>query len=121
MYFLSVRIEPTLDHNSAFRQIRLSDGYRKATLCAENQSYPDHPDRFVYWRQVMCVEPLAGSPYYWEVEWTGQRVTDYSNIIIHKSLMLKVHSNYCLYWEKKKKLNHKVYFYFFAHSINKYS
>ncbi|KAL0173450.1 hypothetical protein M9458_029418, partial [Cirrhinus mrigala] len=59
------RIEPTLDHNSAFRHIRLSDGYRKATLCAENQNYPDHPDRFVYWRQVI--------PYYWEVEWTGQR------------------------------------------------
>ncbi|XP_067222271.1 finTRIM family, member 86 [Chanodichthys erythropterus] len=72
---LKFRIEPTLDPNSAFHQIRLSDGYRKATLCAENQSYPDHPERFLYWRQVMCVEPLAGSPYYWELEWTGQRVT----------------------------------------------
>lgn len=85
VYFLSVRIEPTLDHNSAFRHIRLSDGYRKATLCTEKLNYPDHPDRFEYWRQVMCVEPLAGSPYYWEVEWTGQRVrtvlTNYSNIL----------------------------------------
>lgn len=72
---LKFRIELTLDRNTAFRQIRLSDGYRKATLCTENQNYPDHPDRFVYWRQVMCVEPLAGSPYYWEVDWTGQRVT----------------------------------------------
>ncbi|XP_026138768.1 finTRIM family, member 86 [Carassius auratus] len=72
---LKFRIEPTLDHNSAFRHIRLSDGYRKATLCAEKQNYPDHPERFMFWRQVMCVEPLAGSPYYWELEWTGQRVT----------------------------------------------
>ncbi|RXN13269.1 tripartite motif-containing 16-like protein [Labeo rohita] len=72
---LKFRIEPTLDHNSAFRHIRLSDGYRKATLCTEKLNYPDHPDRFEYWRQVMCVEPLAGSPYYWEVEWTGQRMT----------------------------------------------
>uniref|UniRef100_A0A8C2K179 FinTRIM family, member 86 n=1 Tax=Cyprinus carpio TaxID=7962 RepID=A0A8C2K179_CYPCA len=72
---LKFRIEPTLDHSSAFRHIRLSDGYRKATLCAENQNYPEHPDRFMFWRQVMCVEPLAGSPYYWELEWTGQRVT----------------------------------------------
>uniref|UniRef100_A0A8C1ZNR1 FinTRIM family, member 86 n=1 Tax=Cyprinus carpio TaxID=7962 RepID=A0A8C1ZNR1_CYPCA len=71
---LKFRIEPTLDHSSAFRHIRLSDGYRKATLCAENQNYPEHPDRFMFWRQVMCVEPLAGSPYYWELEWTGQRV-----------------------------------------------
>ncbi|KAI7800883.1 finTRIM family, member 86 [Triplophysa rosa] len=72
---LKFRIEPKLDPNSAYRQIRLSDTSRKATLCAENQNYPEKPERFMYWRQVMCVEPLAGSPYYWEVEWTGQRVT----------------------------------------------
>ncbi len=72
---LSVHIEPTLDPSSAFRHVRLSDGYHKATLCAEKQNYPEHPDRFMFWRQVMCVEPLAGSPYYWEVEWTGPRVT----------------------------------------------
>ncbi|KAA0702471.1 E3 ubiquitin-protein ligase RNF135 [Triplophysa tibetana] len=73
--FRVVRIEPKLDPNSAYRQIRLSDASRKATLCAENQNYPEKPERFMFWRQVMCVEPLAGSPYYWEVEWTGQRVT----------------------------------------------
>ncbi|XP_051962834.1 finTRIM family, member 86 [Xyrauchen texanus] len=72
---LKYRIEPTLDYNSAFHQIRLSDGYRKATLCAVNQNYPEHHERFTFWRQIMCVEALAGSPYYWEVEWTGQRVT----------------------------------------------
>ncbi|XP_067308027.1 finTRIM family, member 86 [Pseudorasbora parva] len=72
---LKFRIGLTLDRNTAFRQIRLSDGFRKASLCTENQNYPDHPDRFLYWRQVMCVEPLAGSPHYWELEWTGQRVT----------------------------------------------
>ncbi|KAF4086170.1 hypothetical protein AMELA_G00103170 [Ameiurus melas] len=72
---LKFRFEPTLDCNSAYRHIRLSDGDRKATLRAENQNYPEHTERFVYWRQVMCREPLAGSPYYWEVEWTGQKVT----------------------------------------------
>ncbi|KAK7172438.1 hypothetical protein R3I93_004697 [Phoxinus phoxinus] len=72
---LKFRTELTLDPNSAFRQIRLSDGYRKATLCAESQNYPAHADRFVFWRQVMCAEPLAGSPSYWELEWTGHRVT----------------------------------------------
>ncbi|KAK3531789.1 hypothetical protein QTP70_029749 [Hemibagrus guttatus] len=71
----SVRFEPTMDRNSAYRHIRLSDGDRKATLRAENQNYPEHNERFVYWRQVICREPLAGGPYYWEVEWTGQKVT----------------------------------------------
>nr|XP_055051755.1 finTRIM family, member 86 isoform X2 [Misgurnus anguillicaudatus] len=72
---LKFRIEPTFDQNSAYRHIRLSNANRKATLCAENQNYPETPERFTYWRQVMCVETLAGSPYYWEMEWTGQRVT----------------------------------------------
>ncbi|XP_072547855.1 finTRIM family, member 86 [Salminus brasiliensis] len=72
---IKFRFEPTLDHNSAYRHIRLSDGDRKATLRAETQNYPEHAERFLYWRQVMCREPLAGSPYYWEVEWTGQKVT----------------------------------------------
>ncbi|KAI5625620.1 hypothetical protein C0J50_14834, partial [Silurus asotus] len=72
---LKFHFEPTLDRNSAYRHIRLSDGDRKATLRAEKQNYPEHTERFVYWRQVMCQEPLAGSPYYWEVEWTGQKIT----------------------------------------------
>ncbi|XP_056099788.1 finTRIM family, member 86 [Rhinichthys klamathensis goyatoka] len=72
---LKFRTDLTLDPNSVFRQIRLSDGYRKATLCAESQNYPAHADRFVFWRQVMCAEPLAGGPSYWELEWTGHRVT----------------------------------------------
>ncbi|KAG7321801.1 hypothetical protein KOW79_014659 [Hemibagrus wyckioides] len=72
---LKFRFEPTMDPNSAYRHIRLSDGDRKASLRAENQNYPQHNERFVYWRQVICREPLAGSPYYWEVEWTGQKVT----------------------------------------------
>ncbi|XP_007236822.3 finTRIM family, member 86 isoform X1 [Astyanax mexicanus] len=72
---IKYRFEPTLDPNSAYRHIRLSDGDRKATLRAENQNYPEHADRFLFWRQVMCREPMAGSPYYWEVEWTGQKVT----------------------------------------------
>uniref|UniRef100_A0A3B4DNZ6 Uncharacterized protein n=1 Tax=Pygocentrus nattereri TaxID=42514 RepID=A0A3B4DNZ6_PYGNA len=72
---IKFRFEPTMDPNSAYRHIRLSEGDRKATLRAENQNYPEHADRFLYWRQVMCREPLAGSPYYWEVEWTGQKMT----------------------------------------------
>ncbi|KAJ8280233.1 hypothetical protein GJAV_G00052140 [Gymnothorax javanicus] len=72
---LKFRFEPTLDPNTAFRHLRLSDDDRKATLRAESQPYPEHPDRFLFWRQVLCRESVAGSPYYWEVEWTGTKVT----------------------------------------------
>ncbi|MED6293804.1 hypothetical protein CHARACLAT_014404 [Characodon lateralis] len=72
---LKFRFEPTMDPNTTYRHMKLSDDCRKITMRAENLNPPDHPDRFFFWRQVLCKESLAGSPYYWEVEWTGQKVT----------------------------------------------
>ncbi|XP_070684722.1 finTRIM family, member 86 [Pempheris klunzingeri] len=72
---LKFRFEPTMDPNTVYRHVLLSDGDRKATMRAGNLNPPDHPERFHFWRQVLCREPLAGSPYYWEVEWTGQKIT----------------------------------------------
>ncbi|KAF7654163.1 hypothetical protein LDENG_00073300 [Lucifuga dentata] len=72
---LKFRFQPTMDPNTAYRHLLLSDGDHKAKLRAENMNPPDHPERFQFWRQVLCKEPLAGSPYYWEVEWTGQKIT----------------------------------------------
>ncbi|XP_041830765.1 uncharacterized protein LOC121632987 [Melanotaenia boesemani] len=59
----------TLDPNTAHRDISLSEGDMKATRWTK-QSYPDHPERFNYWRQVLCEQGLIGR-YYWEVEWSG--------------------------------------------------
>ncbi|XP_019963480.2 finTRIM family, member 86 [Paralichthys olivaceus] len=72
---LKFRFEPTMDPNTVYRHIQLLDGGHKATMRAENLNPHDHPERFHFWRQVLCREPLAGSPYYWEVEWTGQKIT----------------------------------------------
>ncbi|KAK0135376.1 Tripartite motif-containing protein 16 [Merluccius polli] len=72
---LKYRCEPIMDPNTAFRHILLSEGGRKATLRAESQNPADHPERFQFWRQVLCREPLSGSPFYWEVEWTGLKMT----------------------------------------------
>ncbi|KAK0154768.1 Neoverrucotoxin subunit alpha [Merluccius polli] len=36
----------------------------------EDQSYPEHPERFDYWSQVLCRESLTGRCY-WEVERRG--------------------------------------------------
>ncbi|XP_008296688.1 finTRIM family, member 86 [Stegastes partitus] len=72
---LKFRFEPTMDPNTVYRHVQLSDGGHKATMRAENLNPPDHPERFQFWRQVLCREPLGGSPYYWEAEWTGQKVT----------------------------------------------
>jgi len=37
----------------------------------EDQSYPDHPDRFDLWPQLLCRTGLTGRCY-WEVEWRGR-------------------------------------------------
>ncbi|CAL8290350.1 unnamed protein product [Lota lota] len=63
--------ELTLDRNTAHRQLSLSEDNRKVTWVREDQSYPDHPERFDYWDQVLCREALTGRCY-WEVEWKGR-------------------------------------------------
>ncbi|CAL8282805.1 unnamed protein product [Boreogadus saida] len=67
----------TLDPNTAHRELFLSEDNRKVTWVREDQSYPDHPDRFDYWDQVLGREALTGRCY-WEVEregWVGIGVT----------------------------------------------
>uniref|UniRef100_A0A8C4ZUW8 B30.2/SPRY domain-containing protein n=1 Tax=Gadus morhua TaxID=8049 RepID=A0A8C4ZUW8_GADMO len=62
--------ELTLDPNTANRELSLSEDNRKLTLARENLSYPDHPERFESYPQVLCREALTGRCY-WEVEWEG--------------------------------------------------
>ncbi|XP_038565976.1 NLR family CARD domain-containing protein 3-like isoform X2 [Micropterus salmoides] len=62
--------ELTIDTNTVHRKIKLSDNNRKATCVEEVQSYPDHPDRFDCWLQLLCRDGLTGRCY-WEVEWRG--------------------------------------------------
>ncbi|CAL8400430.1 unnamed protein product [Gadus morhua 'NCC'] len=60
--------ELTLDPNTVFRRLSLSKENRKVTRVEEDQSYPDHPERFDSCPQVLCREDLTGRCY-WEVEW----------------------------------------------------
>ncbi|XP_028281276.1 NLR family CARD domain-containing protein 3-like isoform X1 [Parambassis ranga] len=60
----------TVDTNTVNRKLVLSNQSRKVTVSREKQSYPDHSDRFDYWKQLMCTDGLIGRCY-WEVEWEG--------------------------------------------------
>ncbi|XP_076152101.1 NACHT, LRR and PYD domains-containing protein 3-like [Alosa pseudoharengus] len=60
----------TLDPNTAHKNISLSEGNRRVTRVREEQQYPDHPERFDMWEQVLCREGLTGRCY-WEAEWSG--------------------------------------------------
>ncbi|CAI5669501.1 unnamed protein product [Oreochromis niloticus] len=60
----------TIDTNTVNTKLQLSDNNRKVTRVEEVQSYPDHPDRFDYFYQLLCRNGLTGRCY-WEVEWRG--------------------------------------------------
>ncbi|CAJ1080184.1 NACHT%2C LRR and PYD domains-containing protein 3-like isoform X1 [Xyrichtys novacula] len=60
----------TLDPNTAHKDLSLEKEDRKATRWT-TKLYPDHPERFNYWTQVLCREGLTGRCY-WETEWCGR-------------------------------------------------
>ncbi|XP_067428175.1 NLR family CARD domain-containing protein 3-like isoform X3 [Thunnus thynnus] len=63
--------ELELNTNTTSRDLELSDNNRKVTYVEENRSYPDHPDRFDRWPQLLCRNELTDRCY-WEVEWRGR-------------------------------------------------
>ncbi|XP_016420619.1 stonustoxin subunit beta-like [Sinocyclocheilus rhinocerous] len=61
----------TLDPNTANAELSLSEENRKVTYVEEKQLYPDHPDRFDVYPQVLCRESVCGRCY-WELQWSGR-------------------------------------------------
>ncbi|CAM4587325.1 unnamed protein product [Leuciscus chuanchicus] len=68
--FLQYCCDLTLDPNTANFFLRLSGDHTEVTTVHEPLPYPDHPERFSGWAQVLCTEALSGCGY-WEVEWGG--------------------------------------------------
>ncbi|XP_051989344.1 E3 ubiquitin/ISG15 ligase TRIM25-like isoform X2 [Xyrauchen texanus] len=65
-----IKMIPNIDHKT--RQAFLQR-YRVIAYTDTIQPYPDHPDRFDRWEQVLCRESVWGHCY-WEVEWRGNEV-----------------------------------------------
>ncbi|KAG1929093.1 tripartite motif-containing protein [Pimephales promelas] len=69
--FLQYSHQLNLDLNTVNERLRLSERNRVITdTYTEPQSYPDHPDRFDLYSQVLCRESVCGRCY-WEIEWSG--------------------------------------------------
>ncbi|XP_038846805.1 tripartite motif-containing protein 16 [Salvelinus namaycush] len=92
-------VQPTLDVNSAHPNLYLSEGNTVAKMMSEPKNYPDHPDRFDHWQQLLCKEGLSGSRCYWEVDWRG---TEIDIAVTFQSINRKGNSNECsLGWNDK--------------------
>ncbi len=70
----------------------LSENNRVITNTNTDQSYPDHPDRFDEWCQVLCRESVCGRCY-WEIEWS--RCVDIS--VSYKSISRKGRGVECMF------------------------
>uniref|UniRef100_A0AAQ4Q494 B30.2/SPRY domain-containing protein n=2 Tax=Gasterosteus aculeatus TaxID=69293 RepID=A0AAQ4Q494_GASAC len=87
--------ELTIDTNTVNKQLKLSDNNRKVTCVKEDQSHPDHPDRFDFYNQLLCRTGLTGRCY-WEVEWRGR--VDVS--VSYRGIRRKGNSYDCLFGYK---------------------
>ncbi|KAK9976829.1 hypothetical protein ABG768_018652, partial [Culter alburnus] len=61
----------TLDLNTVNERLRLSESNTVINNTNTPQPYPDHPDRFDYYPQVLCRESVCDRRCYWEIEWSG--------------------------------------------------
>ncbi|XDV27895.1 hypothetical protein PO909_031344 [Leuciscus waleckii] len=69
--FLKYSHQLTADSNTVNKNLVLSEGNRVIKYTDKVQRYPDHPDRFDGYRQVLCRESVCGRCY-WEVGWSGK-------------------------------------------------
>ncbi|XP_030609799.1 tripartite motif-containing protein 16-like [Archocentrus centrarchus] len=111
--FLQYSREITLDPNTAYRYLLLSEGNREAALMEQHQFQSDHPDRFTEWCQVLSRESLTGRCY-WEVEWSGEGV---NVAVAYKDIRRAGSSNECGFgfndksWSLCCETNSYIFFY----------
>ncbi|XP_073695091.1 tripartite motif-containing protein 16-like [Garra rufa] len=68
--FLQYFHQLTLDLNTVNKYLHLSESNKVIMYTNTVQPYPDHPDRFEVYKQLLCRESVCGRSY-WEIEWNG--------------------------------------------------
>ncbi|XP_051989350.1 tripartite motif-containing protein 16-like isoform X2 [Xyrauchen texanus] len=90
--FLQYFCRFTVDSNTVNDNLCLSEENRVVTYTDTFQSYPDHPDRFDFYCQVLCRESVCGRCY-WEVEWSESDGMEIS--VSYKSINRKGDGDEC--------------------------
>ncbi|XP_056148371.1 tripartite motif-containing protein 16-like [Lampris incognitus] len=97
--FMKYSCQLTFDLNSVHPNLHISEGNKRAKMLSEPKDYPDHPDRFNHWQQVLCREGLNGRRCYWEVDWRG---TEIDVAVTYRGIRRKGNGNECsLGWNDK--------------------
>ncbi len=78
------------------KRLRLSERNRVITVTNTVQSYPDHPDRFDVYQQVLCRESVCGRCY-WELEWSGGKYSSVYISVSYKSIRRKGRGVECVF------------------------
>ncbi|XP_696445.3 E3 ubiquitin/ISG15 ligase TRIM25 [Danio rerio] len=89
--FLQYSQQFTLDPNTVNKKLVLSEGNTAVEINGSDQPYPDHPDRFDGFSQVLCKESVCGRSY-WELECSSASV--YLSVS-YKSISRKGSGNEC--------------------------
>ncbi|XP_048010640.1 tripartite motif-containing protein 16-like isoform X1 [Megalobrama amblycephala] len=89
--FLQYSHHLSLDLNTAHKYLSEKNSFIR--LAGAVQPYPDHPDRFDYYHQVLCNESVCGRCY-WEIEWSGCEV---SISVSYKSISRKGRGDECVF------------------------
>ncbi|XP_078081428.1 E3 ubiquitin-protein ligase TRIM16-like [Mustelus asterias] len=70
--YLQYALQLTFDPNTAHKHLLLSDNCSTVTdVDPDSVPYPEHPDRFSSFPQVLCAESVSEGRCYWEVEMSG--------------------------------------------------
>ncbi len=77
------------------KHLRLSERNR-VTYTGTVHQYPDHPDRFDGYAQVLCRESVCGRCY-WELEWSAGEYCSVSISVSYKSISRKGRGNECVF------------------------
>ncbi|XP_061085277.1 NLR family CARD domain-containing protein 3-like isoform X11 [Conger conger] len=91
----------TLDPNTAHRELSLSEGNRKVTRTrGREEPYPDLPERFESWEQVLCRESVC-KRCYWEAECSVSERGGVYIAVTYKGISRKGRGEDCAFgWNK---------------------
>ncbi|KAK3547587.1 hypothetical protein QTP86_026326, partial [Hemibagrus guttatus] len=111
--FLQYLVPLSLDPNTAHQSLSMCE--EKRVVCSTKcQAYPDQLERFDWWAQVLCREPL-NARCYWEAEWTGLHGVDIA--VSYRDIQRKGDDDECSFGYNKQSwsLDCAIMKYAFAH------